>query len=224
MGVVVFGLVIPVAEIIAPSSTGFLFEVSENKRYFHIESFLFIPVFNQRMLILTLAINQTLALQPNINKIFIRPLNNNYHGFCTCINPHSNLNLILVLTFNLNHNPTTQYKLDMHQTVLNYLFPFQGFYIYLYSISICFLIYAYTYLLQNTTVMVRKKRHRFVPPESTSSSFKGKKYSYDDSPTYHTGSFYLRLGAVGEFMLTFYKNTPCRAIHLRIIQAASIYD
>jgi hypothetical protein len=112
----------------------------------------------------------------------------------------------------------------MHQTVLNYPFPFQGFYIYLYSISICFLIYAYTYLLQNTTVMVRKKRHRFVPPESTSSSFKGKKYSYDDSPTYHTGSFYLRLGAVGEFMLTFYKNTPCRAIHLRIIQAASIYD
>jgi hypothetical protein len=34
MGVVVFGLVIPVAEIIAPSSTGFLFEVSENKKIF----------------------------------------------------------------------------------------------------------------------------------------------------------------------------------------------
>jgi hypothetical protein len=34
MGVVIFGLVIPVAEIIAPSSTGFLFEVSKNKKIF----------------------------------------------------------------------------------------------------------------------------------------------------------------------------------------------
>ncbi|XP_071127125.1 proton channel OtopLc-like [Mytilus edulis] len=77
-------------------------------------------------------------------------------------------------------------------------FLFEGFYIYLYAVSICFLIYAYTYLLQNTTLIVRKKQRRFVPPEvAASSSFKQKKYSYDISRTYHTGSFYLRLGAVG---------------------------
>ncbi|XP_033743526.1 proton channel OtopLc-like [Pecten maximus] len=75
---------------------------------------------------------------------------------------------------------------------------FEGFYIYLYSVSIIFLIYAYVYLLQNKTVRLRKKvKRRMNSPESNgSTSSRKRKYSFDVSRTYNTGSFYLRLGAV----------------------------
>lgn len=75
----------------------------------------------------------------------------------------------------------------------------QGFYIYIYTVSIIFLIYAYVYLLQNKSLKLRRnlRRNQYSSPSSGSRSNLKRKYSFDDSRTYHTGSFYLRLGAVG---------------------------
>ena len=78
---------------------------------------------------------------------------------------------------------------------------FQGFYIYIYTVSIIFLIYAYVYLLQNKSLKLRRnlRRNQYGSPTSGSRSNLKRKYSFDESRTYHTGSFYLRLGAVGKF-------------------------
>lgn len=81
----------------------------------------------------------------------------------------------------------------------NFSFLFDGFYIYIYTVSIIFLIYAYVYLLQNKSLKLRRnlRRNQYSSPSSGSRSNLKRKYSFDDSRTYHTGSFYLRLGAVG---------------------------
>lgn len=90
-------------------------------------------------------------------------------------------------------------------------FFLQGFYIYIYTVSIIFLIYAYVYLLRNKSLKLRRnlRRNQYSSPSSGSRSNLKRKYSFDDSRTYHTGSFYLRLGAVG------------RQIHLRIFWFAN---
>lgn len=87
----------------------------------------------------------------------------------------------------------------------------QGFYIYIYTVSIIFLIYAYVYLLRNKSLKLRRnlRRNQYSSPSSGSRGNLKRKYSFDDSRTYHTGSFYLRLGAVG------------RQIHLRIFWFAN---
>lgn len=87
----------------------------------------------------------------------------------------------------------------------------QGFYIYIYTVSIIFLIYAYVYLLRNKSLKLRRnlRRNHYSSPSSGSRSNLKRKYSFDDSRTYHTGSFYLRLGAVG------------RQMHLRIFWFAN---
>lgn len=90
-------------------------------------------------------------------------------------------------------------------------FFLQGFYIYIYTVSIIFLIYAYVYLLRNKSLKLRRnlRRNHYSSPSSGSRSNLKRKYSFDDSRTYHTGSFYLRLGAVG------------RQMHLRIFWFAN---
>ncbi|XP_061185369.1 proton channel OtopLc-like [Saccostrea echinata] len=77
-------------------------------------------------------------------------------------------------------------------------FLFDGFYIYIYTISVFFLIYAYVYLLQDKSLKLRKnlRRGQYTTTSGSRGNLK-RKYSFDDSRTYHTGSFYLRLGAVG---------------------------
>ncbi|WAQ99442.1 OTOP-like protein [Mya arenaria] len=77
--------------------------------------------------------------------------------------------------------------------VKSYPALFEGFYIYLYILSIAFLTYVYTYLLRMRTVP-RKRRERTVvsslPPAKRRSPLESM-----EEP--QTGSFYLRLGAVG---------------------------
>ncbi|CAH1777255.1 unnamed protein product [Owenia fusiformis] len=69
---------------------------------------------------------------------------------------------------------------------------FEGFYIYLYGLSIIFLSYVYIYLLQNNTwKRGRKKSHC----DSLLGKPKWKKVEIDEVSK-NTGSFYLRLGAV----------------------------
>lgn len=91
------------------------------------------------------------------------------------------------------------------------IFFLQGFYIYIYTVSIIFLIYAYVYLLRNKSLKLRRnlRRNQYSSPSSGSRSNLKRKYSFDDSRTYHTGSFYLRLGAAG------------RQIHFRIFWFAN---
>ena len=83
-------------------------------------------------------------------------------------------------------------------------FMFQGFYVYMYVFSIAFLVYAYAYLLQNKTLRHRRKRRNGGTATIESHVTLKRKYSFDDSRTYHTGSFYLRLGAVGNKMIQKY--------------------
>ncbi|XP_048777253.2 proton channel OtopLc-like [Ostrea edulis] len=82
---------------------------------------------------------------------------------------------------------------------LDFSFLFDGFYIYIYTVSVIFLIYAYVYLLRNKSIKLRRnlRRGQYSTSASSSRSNLKRKYSFDDSRTYHTGSFYLRLGAVG---------------------------
>ena len=76
-----------------------------------------------------------------------------------------------------------------------YFFSFQGFYIYLYGVSVAFLLYVYVFLLRSRSVsrkcwqekgtsdsLLRKAHRKFVSVRNHT----------------HTGSFYLRLGAVGK--------------------------
>lgn len=109
-----------------------------------------------------------------------------------------------------------QLTLQQNSTVICFYFKFfidflQGFYIYIYTVSIIFLIYAYVYLLRNKSLKLRRnlRRNHYSSPSSGSRSNLKRKYSFDDSRTYHTGSFYLRLGAVG------------RQMHLRIFWFAN---
>ncbi|XP_046351177.2 proton channel OtopLc-like [Haliotis rufescens] len=92
-----------------------------------------------------------------------------------------------------------------------HMYAFEGFYIYLYVVSIIFLVYVYAYLLRRKklkTELLTKTLTRSISitrgwaktstKADDSSSTRGKRrrhISVDVSP--HTGSFYLRLGAVG---------------------------
>ncbi|KAK3100048.1 hypothetical protein FSP39_013917 [Pinctada imbricata] len=77
-------------------------------------------------------------------------------------------------------------------------FLFEGFYVYIYVFSIAFLVYAYVYLLQNRNLRQKRRRKHGGGSSAIESHVTLKrKYSFDGSRTYHTGSFYLRLGAVG---------------------------
>ncbi|XP_013390900.1 otopetrin-2 [Lingula anatina] len=74
---------------------------------------------------------------------------------------------------------------------------FEAFYIYLYGVSIIFLIYVYAFLLQNATSEYTRKRAQQANNAHTAILEKSRKVSIDSSGSHHTGSFYLRLGAVG---------------------------
>ncbi|ESO93944.1 hypothetical protein LOTGIDRAFT_228650, partial [Lottia gigantea] len=79
---------------------------------------------------------------------------------------------------------------------------FQGFYIYLYGVSVLFILFIYILVLKSPSCKrgcsCCKKRSKteedLVNAIEKSTSIK--KYTYDNSTFTHTGSFYLRLGAV----------------------------
>lgn len=72
---------------------------------------------------------------------------------------------------------------------------FEGFYIYLYVMSIAFLVYAYSYLLRIRTFSVGRRGRTIV--SSVPVQNRKRTACFDDDMTEQTGSFYLRLGAVG---------------------------
>lgn len=72
---------------------------------------------------------------------------------------------------------------------------FEGFYIYLYVMSIAFLIYAYSYLLRLRTTSASRRGRTIV--SSVPVQNRKRHPSADGSTDPQTGSFYLRLGAVG---------------------------
>ncbi|XP_053399314.1 proton channel OtopLc-like [Mercenaria mercenaria] len=71
---------------------------------------------------------------------------------------------------------------------------FEGFYIYLYVMSIAFLVYAYSYLLRIRTFSVGRRGRTIVSSVPVHSR---KRNTCIDEIEQQTGSFYLRLGAVG---------------------------
>lgn len=76
---------------------------------------------------------------------------------------------------------------------------FEGFYIYLFLVSIIFLTYVYLFLLRSKTTSNRlKKRHNNRHSENALlKSPKRRDIAVSEVGNQHTGSFYLRLGAVG---------------------------
>lgn len=72
---------------------------------------------------------------------------------------------------------------------------FQGFYIYMFVLSIAFLVYVYTYLLRIRTPPLRRRSRTVV----TSVPVNTKRCIPEGSSEEQAGSFYLRLGAVGTF-------------------------
>ena len=89
----------------------------------------------------------------------------------------------------------------------NYLMSFQGFYIFLYGVSVAFLLYVYAFLLRaRTTTHLCPKKNAKGPDTSLLQRVTHRAATHSHS---HTGSFYLRLGAVGEnphihILITFY--------------------
>lgn len=73
----------------------------------------------------------------------------------------------------------------------------QLFYLYVYGLSILFLIYVYVYLLGNRKIKLHPFRKREDSTSSQKKRLKKRKVSVDEVDS-HTGSFYLRLGALGE--------------------------
>ncbi|XP_041359648.1 proton channel OtopLc-like [Gigantopelta aegis] len=74
---------------------------------------------------------------------------------------------------------------------------FQGFYIYLFAGSIFFLIFMYICVLRSRNCRwpcQKKRRNPLV--NALYRKTLNRNFSFDDSPHSHTGSFYLRLGAV----------------------------
>ena len=79
----------------------------------------------------------------------------------------------------------------------DFLAIFQGFYIYLYLVSVIFLTYVYLFLLRTKTTGSRVKRRKHRQNESALLKPSPAKRNISVSEQ-HTGSFYLRLGAVGK--------------------------
>ncbi|XP_046574717.1 LOW QUALITY PROTEIN: proton channel OtopLc-like [Haliotis rubra] len=78
---------------------------------------------------------------------------------------------------------------------------FQGFYIYLYAVSVLFLLFMYIFVLRTHRCSCRcpcKKRRRRDPLIAAlqDKDFKNR-FTFSEAAHSHTGSFYLRLGAVG---------------------------
>ncbi|KAL4231018.1 hypothetical protein ACF0H5_011390 [Mactra antiquata] len=71
---------------------------------------------------------------------------------------------------------------------------FEGFYIYLYTVSIAFLLYVYSYLLRLQTMPLSRRGRTVISSVPVQNR---KRHGIDESRGYQTGSFYLRLGAVG---------------------------
>ncbi|XP_076437548.1 proton channel OtopLc-like isoform X2 [Babylonia areolata] len=101
-------------------------------------------------------------------------------------------------------------------------YMFEGFYIYLYLVSTIFMVYVYAYLLRRQTAFLPGFKRAyfsfrrnisgstFSRQSSTKSDPSGlptnggatgkhrrRKVAYNEKPNSHTGSFYLRVGAVG---------------------------
>ncbi|XP_064608245.1 proton channel OtopLc-like isoform X2 [Liolophura sinensis] len=72
---------------------------------------------------------------------------------------------------------------------------FELFYLYVYGLSIVFLIYVYVYLLGNRKIPFRPFLRREDSTSSQKKRLKKRKVSVDEVDS-HTGSFYLRLGAL----------------------------
>ncbi|XP_041358945.1 proton channel OtopLc-like isoform X2 [Gigantopelta aegis] len=74
---------------------------------------------------------------------------------------------------------------------------FQGFYVYLYFGSLSFLLFMFIHVLRKTHIYAPclKSQCEDANPDLHRNSFH-QNFSIDDSPHSHTGSFYLRLGAV----------------------------
>ncbi|XP_050416219.2 proton channel OtopLc [Patella vulgata] len=84
-------------------------------------------------------------------------------------------------------------------TPLQRPYLFQGFYIYLYGVGVLFLIFLYIFVLKTTGCCScckksSNQKDKILTPLQKPTNHH--KFTYDDSPNAHTGSFYLRLGAV----------------------------
>ncbi|XP_050390367.1 uncharacterized protein LOC126809686 [Patella vulgata] len=92
---------------------------------------------------------------------------------------------------------------------------FEIFYLYLYITSILFLIYVYVYLLRRNrmTFNILSRTWSFRrsvnsckdSPNASTTSFRTRKrkVAFDETNNHHTGSFYLRLGALGNTCFVF---------------------
>ncbi|XP_046578538.1 proton channel OtopLc-like [Haliotis rubra] len=92
--------------------------------------------------------------------------------------------------------------LPIAETFVDYRRPyfFEAFYVYLYCISMGFLLYVYLYLLRRRRRGIRNLLQNFSRNLrfNVDDHSRSRKVAFDDNTaSRHTGSFYLRLGAVG---------------------------
>ena len=89
----------------------------------------------------------------------------------------------------------------------------QGFYAYLFSVGIAFLCFVQFFIIQTKTLtFLAMIRARFMKPRDRRRSRDDKRTTKKISVTMHlrvhTGSFYLRLGAVGNLLSVFDFSEP----------------
>ncbi|KAJ8321933.1 hypothetical protein KUTeg_000404 [Tegillarca granosa] len=85
--------------------------------------------------------------------------------------------------------------LPLAETQIHPLYIFEVFYLYLFVTSMVFLIYVYVFLLHGANVGMSKLAS--LDSASNCSKFRKRRIAFDQTSNHHTGSFYLRLGAMG---------------------------